>query len=32
VPEHDGLFQVAKLATSPLPNDRRLCAYLERTS
>jgi hypothetical protein len=32
VPEHDGLFQVAKLATSPLPNDRRVCAYLERTS
>jgi hypothetical protein len=32
VPEHDGLFQVTKLATSPLPNDRRLCAYLERTS
>jgi hypothetical protein len=32
VPEHDGLFQVTKLATSPLPNDRRLCAYLERTN
>jgi hypothetical protein len=32
VPEHGGLFQVAKLATSPLPNDRRLCAYLERTN
>jgi hypothetical protein len=32
VPEHDGLFQVAKLANSPLPNDRRLCGYLERTN
>lgn len=32
VPEHGGLFQVAKLAASPLPNDRRLCAYLEPTS
>jgi hypothetical protein len=32
LPKHDGLFQVAKLATSPLPNDRRLCAYLERTN
>jgi hypothetical protein len=31
VPEHDGLFRVAKLATSPLPNDRRMCAYLEQT-
>jgi len=30
VPEHDGLFWVAKLAPSPLPNDRRVCAYLER--
>lgn len=30
VPEHDGLFRVAKLAISPLPNDSRLCAYLER--
>jgi hypothetical protein len=32
VPEHDGMFRVTKLATSPLPNDRRVCAYLERTS
>ncbi len=32
VPEHGGLFQVGKLATSPLPNDRRPCAYLERTN
>jgi hypothetical protein len=31
VPEHDGLFRVAKLAPSPLPNDRRMCAYLEQT-
>lgn len=30
VPERDGLFRVAKLATSPLPNDRRVCAYLEQ--
>jgi hypothetical protein len=30
VPEHDGVFRVAKLAGSPLPNDRRVCAYLER--
>jgi hypothetical protein len=27
--EHDGRFRVAKLATSPLPGDRRVCAYLE---
>jgi hypothetical protein len=31
VPEHEGLFRVAKLAPSPLPNDRRTCAYLEQT-
>ncbi len=30
VPEHDGVFRVAKVAISPLPNDRRLCAYLEQ--
>lgn len=30
VPEHDGLFRVVKLANSPLPNDSRRCAYLER--
>ncbi len=30
VPEHGGMFRVAKLAISPLPNDRRVCAYLER--
>jgi hypothetical protein len=30
VPEHDGLFRVVKLAISPLPNDSRRCAYLER--
>lgn len=29
-PELPGLFVVAKLAPSPLPNDRRPCAYLER--
>jgi hypothetical protein len=31
VPEHTGLFRVAKLAPSPLPNDERLCAYVEQT-
>jgi hypothetical protein len=31
VPEHEGVFRVTKLATSPLPNDRRVCAYLEQT-
>ncbi len=29
-PELPGFFVVAKLAPSPLPNDRRACAYLER--
>jgi hypothetical protein len=28
---HDGLFRVVKLATSPLPNDRRVCAYLQQS-
>jgi hypothetical protein len=32
VPEQDGVFRVAKLASSPLPNDSRPCAYLERIS
>jgi hypothetical protein len=31
VPGHDGLFRVVKLATSPLPNDRRVCAYLQQS-
>jgi hypothetical protein len=31
VPGHDVLFRVAKRATSPLPNDRRVCAYIEQT-
>jgi hypothetical protein len=30
VPEHTGLFRIAKLAPSPLPNDLRVCAYLEQ--
>ena len=30
MPGHKGVFRVAKLAISPLPNDSRLCAYLER--
>jgi hypothetical protein len=31
VPEHSGSFRVAKLAPSPLPNDQRICVYLEQT-
>lgn len=31
VPEEPGSFLVAKLGPSPLPNDPRICAYLERT-
>jgi hypothetical protein len=30
MPEHEGVFRVTKLALSPLPHDRRVCAYLER--
>jgi hypothetical protein len=30
VPERRGRFRVVKLASSPLPNDPRICAYLER--
>ena len=30
VPGYEGLFRVVKLATSPLPNDRRVCAYLQQ--
>jgi hypothetical protein len=30
MPEHEGVFRVTKLAISPLPHDRRVCAYLER--
>ena len=28
---HEGLFRVVKVATSPLPNDRRVCAYLQQS-
>jgi hypothetical protein len=31
VPGHEGLFRVVKVATSPLPNDSRICVYLEPT-
>jgi hypothetical protein len=31
VPEHEGLFRVVKVARSPLPNDWRLCAYVQQT-
>lgn len=31
VPEQAGSFRVVKLGPSPLPNDPRICAYLERT-
>ena len=31
VPGHEGLFRVVKLATSPLPNDQRACAYVQKT-
>jgi hypothetical protein len=31
VPEHEGLFRVVKVARSPLPNDPRLCAYVQQT-
>lgn len=31
VPEQRGPFRVAKLAPSPLPNDQRICVYLEQT-
>jgi hypothetical protein len=31
VPEQPGSFRVAKLAPSPLPNDPRICVYLEQT-
>jgi hypothetical protein len=31
VPEQTGSFLVAKLGPSPLPNDPRICAYLEQT-
>jgi hypothetical protein len=29
LPEHQRLYRVVKLAESPLPNDRTVCAYLE---
>jgi hypothetical protein len=31
VPAETNPFRVAKLGPSPLPNDRRICAYLEQT-
>jgi hypothetical protein len=31
VPGHEGLFRVVKVATSPLPNDPRVCAYVQQT-
>jgi hypothetical protein len=31
VPEHEGLFRVVKVAASPLPNDSRVCAYVQQT-
>jgi len=32
VPEQSGSFTVTKVGPSPLPNDPRICAYLERLS
>jgi hypothetical protein len=31
VPGHEGLFQVVKVAASPLPNDPRVCVYVQQT-
>jgi hypothetical protein len=31
VPGHEGLFRVVKVAASPLPNDPRVCAYVQPT-
>jgi hypothetical protein len=31
IPEESGSFRVAKLGRSPLPDDLRICAYLEQT-
>lgn len=31
VPGHEGLFRVVKVAASPLPNDPRICAYVQQT-
>ena len=30
VPGHEGLFRVVKVAASPLPNDPRVCAYVQQ--
>jgi hypothetical protein len=30
VPGHEGLFRVVKVSSSPLPNDSRVCAYVEQ--
>jgi len=31
VPGHEGVFRVVKVAASPLPNDPRICAYVQQT-
>ena len=31
LPGHEGVFRVIKLAPSPLPGDRRMCAYLAQS-
>jgi hypothetical protein len=31
LPGHESTFRVIKLAASPLPRDRRICAYLEQS-
>ena len=31
VPGHEGMFRVVKVSSSPLPNDSRVCAYVEQT-
>ena len=31
LPGHEGLFRVVKVAASPLPNDPRVCAYVQQT-
>jgi len=30
VPGHEGVFRVVKVSSSPLPNDSRVCAYVEQ--
>ena len=31
VPGHEGMFRVVKVSSSPLPNDSRVCAYVEQS-